>query len=70
MQYIIFMAFCSIAFEHTDQDEAEQAFANSKTSSDEKIMAIGNEYKAQLSNAGFCLLRNYNACLKIIGESA
>lgn len=43
-------------------------FASSRTSINEQIMANGNEDKARLSSAGFCLLCNYDACLKIIGK--
>lgn len=59
-----------MAFEHSSYDEAEWAFANSRISINEWIMVNGNEYKARLGYAGFGLLCNYNACLKIIGESA
>lgn len=63
------MACCFTAFKHSNQDEAEWAFASSGISSNERIMVSGNEYKAGLSYAGFCLLCNYDACLKIVGES-
>lgn len=64
------MEFCFIDFEHGNYDEAEWAFAGSRTSINEQIMVSGNEYKARPGYAGLCLLCNYNACLKIIGESA
>ena len=64
------MEFCVIGFEHSNCDEAEWAFASSRTSINERIMWNGNEYKARPGYAGFCLLCNYDACLKIIGKSA
>ena len=36
----------------------------------EWTVASRDDYRACLSSSGFCLLCNYNACWKIIGESA
>ena len=46
------------------------ACASFRTSASERVVANRNEDRACLSDAGFCLLCNYNACWKIIGESA